>query len=141
MLGNTEKKRLLKLAEKIKKIPTRQFDLGLIAKKRECGTVCCAIGYCPIVFPRNFKYVDEYGDGELEVQLKGTNDVNFDAAEKFFGLTNDEAYFLFMPTKYETGARTPAKVVARRIENFANGVVSLEDVSAFEGEEYEEYDD
>lgn len=138
MLGNTERKRLLKLANFIKHVPQKKFDLGVIAEDRgSCGTVCCAIGYCPVVFPRQFKYVrDEYG--QINVELKSTTAVDFDAARTFFGLTYNAADFLFMPSCYPQHDDVPAKVVAKRIEDFANGIIRLEDVEYFTGDKQTE---
>lgn len=134
MLGNTERKRLLKLANFIKNIPRKKFDLGVIAEERDsCGTVCCAIGYCPVVFPRNFKYVrDEYG--QINVELKTYGGYDFTAARSFFKLTHNEADFLFMPSCYAQNGDAPPKVVAKRIEDFANGVIRVEDIEYFTGD-------
>ena len=50
--------RLLRLAKFLEKLPRRKFDFAeLVAdtEKRhgkDCGTVCCAVGWTPAVFPK-----------------------------------------------------------------------------------------
>jgi len=64
------KKRLLKLADFLDELPRKLFDFGTVATVGEegltpaqalkagpkCGTVGCAMGWAPVVFPRILKY-------------------------------------------------------------------------------------
>ncbi len=64
-------KRLLKLADFLDKLPRAKFDFGVIAMqdgkpmlealkagKERCGTVACAIGWMPAVFPRSLRWTE-----------------------------------------------------------------------------------
>lgn len=45
-------KRLLKLADFLDKLPRKSFDFSCTREERSCGSVGCAIGWTPNVFPR-----------------------------------------------------------------------------------------
>lgn len=136
------KERLLKLSSYLKAVEPEFFDLDVICdvknhgeiigyydenhkvdivgfKKRdkECGTVACAVGHCPVVFPNQFKYVLSH-DGEYEVHLRrNTYDDTWADVEHFFGIGTEEADYLFQPEWYPEGRRS-ALDVATRIEYF-----------------------
>ncbi len=91
---------------------------------------------CPIVFPRNAKYIyeDGYVDTDtntlVEYNVCSKNDrrgTYMDFAENFFGLTQDQVGYLFHPWKYAHGRKGP-RSVAKRIIHFVknNGNVNLE---------------
>ncbi len=101
------KNRLLKLAEHLAsgKLGHKKFDFGAYnfspfgteLKPYSCGTSGCAIGECPIVFPRHWKF----GENTFP-SLKSFSDNEFgEATEKsgqiFFGITDDEYEDLFLP--------------------------------------------
>lgn len=67
--------RLWKLARFLRELPPRKFYISLVVSKtdakRECGTVCCGMGWTPRVFPDLVKWtagghsielIDEPGD-------------------------------------------------------------------------------
>lgn len=132
--------RLLKLAAFLRTLPPKLFDFNDICQlgtKKPldayragggCGTTACAIGWTPKVFPRSFEWLIEpqMGPGaHINVTLKGDHWVdNFDAAEKFFGITYADARYLFMPRCFDgdgtkrLSESASAKTVARRIEAF-----------------------
>lgn len=112
------KKRLLKLAKFLReKVPDDAFEMGLITgldddvptralpaileeclatKEQHCGAAACAIGWSPAVFPDDLEW-----DGEGAVVLTSNRRLKgFDAAEKFYDLTEMEAYYLFSPDAY-----------------------------------------
>jgi len=85
----------------------------------ECGTVGCPIGECPIVWPENWVF-NEKGKPVLKRKpkcLSGVHDVIADTAY-WFGLTMDEAEYLFMPDFYPREQHKSKKPVAVRIEKF-----------------------
>lgn len=133
------KERLLKLASFLRELPKENFDLEIIMHSDEqldncsaqkalsCNTVACAMGWCPTIFPRSFrwgKFVKGYLEGNkvyARVVLKNKPKIhNFDAASSFFGISRKESNFLFDPWYYDSGKKG-AKAVARRIEAFVNG--------------------
>ena len=82
--------RLLRLAKFLEKLPRRKFDFAeyvntAVYRGKECGTVCCAIGWTPAVFPRMITW-DRIRRETVE-----------DVADRLFGLTVWEASDLFIP--------------------------------------------
>lgn len=106
-------KRLLKLAAFLQELPKSKFDFGtfvhrgakpmleaLKARRSRCGSVACAVGWMPAVFPRHVRWVGSDVDGgNLQVTLRDEDyyGYNFDVAEVFFGLSYDETRDLFNP--------------------------------------------
>lgn len=135
-------KRLLKLAKHLEG-PARnrlhaEFDFSCLSigendgRGSYCGTLGCALGECPAVFPRQWKIVIRPEDGKTNsVSLRGKLPVNaagsaFASAQRFFGLYQEESFHLFNP-----GSQRPksyggswlcgdatAKQVARNIRAF-----------------------
>lgn len=64
--------RLLKLASFLQKLKPEKFDIDRVVEewdeKKHCGTVCCAAGWTPAVFPR---LVEWYGDVQHSIRFKG----------------------------------------------------------------------
>lgn len=107
------KKRLLKLADFLEVLPENKFDYSSIVsgedvprKTFDCGSTACAVGWCPIAFPRSFKYHKtrlginlwaqkngrRFGDViRLSVYLENPE------LESFFGLQQSEVVGLFWP--------------------------------------------
>lgn len=131
--------RLNKLANFLEKLNPKKFNLSIIAKKDkknpECGTVCCAIGWMPQVFPRTFKWRLFPWSNQLSVvEIEDEEIEDFDAADKYFGLKGQESSYLFMPEYYRYGKRQP-KDVAKRIRDFIKtGEFNLKEVPKNERE-------
>ena len=55
------KERLLKLADFLQELPKDKFDFTSVVeeydRENECGTLCCAIGWTPAVFPDLVKWL------------------------------------------------------------------------------------
>jgi len=131
----TQRRRLLKLARFLEKLPASKFDFSEIvtfSKKvrgHECGTVCCAIGWTPKVFPKTWKW-EEYYDFLLVARKDLPEKRGEDWHEQvcdFFGITGSELNGLFVPgTLYMPWAKemipmsnkTTAKEVAKSIRKF-----------------------
>lgn len=112
-------KRLLKLADFLDKLPKAKFDFSQIAYRGDksmlealratrarCGTVACAIGWMPAVFPKLTAWVSDSdrdaADISLIVGLRGDNSSyatisSFETAQVVFGLSQEESEFLFAP--------------------------------------------
>ena len=113
--------RLLKLASFLNTLKKEKFNFDIIAKKEPiCGTVGCAIGWCPKVFPRSFQWINGGNAARvtyLEVCLKNHGRYNFGAVEVFFNISSDDSEFLFDPVAYNETNVSP-KIVAKRIRSF-----------------------
>lgn len=100
-----------------------------------CGSVGCAMGELPIVFPRQFKY-EANADDESVVARRGEyiSELDFEkAVMSFFKITKSELEGLFYPAdwfchehvhapwnKTPITARATKKQVARGIRRFIN---------------------
>ena len=113
-MNYVHKKRLLKLADFLDKLPRKKFNFTEVVSGQEtpnktltCGSQACAIGWCPVVFPRLTEYHITSGwstaHNFLVVKMKG---VDFDGGsldsvthigEELFGLDYSESYALFVP--------------------------------------------
>ena len=111
-----------------KLVPPEHFDMAVLAdgdlEHRECGSAGCALGHCPTIFGKPWRWrkttrgfwLLEFGDA------KGGNVTH--AARGFFGLTPPQAGSLFFPSntverrEYHRPDRTAARIEAfcRRIE-------------------------
>jgi hypothetical protein len=121
------RKRLLKLADFLDALPREKFDFGVItrvdgkpmrealkAAHERCGTVGCAIGWMPVVFPQLVMWDDDHG-----VVLKSDPWVlDFECAKEVFNLTDYESGRLFMPLASGLGRDATPKQVARHIRKF-----------------------
>lgn len=121
-MKSIHRKRLQKLADFLKTVPRKQFDIGvLVSGKPEeigCGSIACAIGHCPIVFPRHWKFRTSHAKPWNRVFLNSTRNRNWKkGAMEFFGITGHERWDLFMAAGYESKSPTP-KMVACKIEKF-----------------------
>lgn len=91
------KKRLLKLAAFLDKLPRKKFNFGsIVYSKPKCGTVGCAIGWTPKVFPS----LVEWDSRRSPSAVKACGSDNFGFAEvamSLFGLSYKEANDLFDP--------------------------------------------
>ena len=122
------KNRLLKLADFLDNLPRKQFNFGDVVEKfdekKNCGTICCAVGWCPTVFPRQWNWITEYGDFYVRTKGSKTGDWTKDA-EEFFGIGYADVTNLFFPNSEIPWARntrlrnnaTP-KQVAKSIRQF-----------------------
>lgn len=111
--------------------PSKALEVG-----GGCGTVACAMGWMPAVFPRMFKWIGFYNretitqaaveagevaDDAASIQSRISGLRDFSAVEVFFGLSYEDARFLFMPASPSTwedgfhlpGTATPKEVAAR----------------------------
>lgn len=122
--------RLNKLADFLQKLPPRKFNIENWVDKTdaagECGTVCCALGWAPAAFPKQWKWVPDTFLGALVPAIRG-GDMMGDATE-FFGLPfwgewgpdySGTLRHAFMPSQYPPGIRVTPKMVAKRLRELA----------------------
>lgn len=117
-MNYVHKKRLLKLADFLDKLPRKKFNFTEVVSGKEtpnktltCGSQACAIGWCPVVFPRLTEYHATLGwpitSSFLVVKMKGWNfsGGSISSIEQvgraLFGLSSPEAYALFVPSRGE----------------------------------------
>lgn len=135
---NTE--RLLKLASFLDVLPAAKFNFAVIAEEGDkpmlealaagehnCGTVACAIGWAPAIFPELDWAVPPYRPpGLYTVVLKGKEAPSYWAttsrtAEVFFDINWDEVQFLFVPAHCNNLSEdSTAHEVAEHIRKFVS---------------------
>ncbi len=69
---------------------------GEIVTELPCGSLCCAIGYLPRVFPDSFYWIGN-PIGDAEIRLRNSNKSDFSASSEFFGISIDDSVDLFSP--------------------------------------------
>lgn len=124
--------RLLKLADFLEKLPRKKFDFRTVItgpkpprKELDCGSVACAMGWTPAVFPRlveAYVFSDEDPENiEMDVRLKADKECDdyCTVAEELFGLDEKSATGLFTPGHQDYineptlyGTATPKQVAA-----------------------------
>ncbi len=123
-------RRLNKLADFLDKLSAPKFNFENVISAydgfKECGTVCCAVGWMPVVFPRLVKW-DKTNIGIFTVCLKKDEDIYYfdEVAAEIFDITRDEALELFSPGQSRPwirmsslGPKATPKQVANSIRRF-----------------------
>lgn len=121
-LTATGKKRLLKLAAFLEKLPAKKFNLNVVVegeglpnhKTKECGATACAIGWCPRALPNAAKYID---DNVVPIGCLNSYQSYEQTGMELFDITYDQSDFLFSPSRYPESHRSN-KYVAARIKTF-----------------------
>lgn len=68
------------------------WNFGVYRDNECCGTVACAAGHCPAIWPENWRWRDE-----TPVLRNSADCWGAESQQRWFGLTEDEAAHLFMP--------------------------------------------
>lgn len=93
-------KRLEKLINFLDQLVPKKFDFSSVVTEvdsaEECGTVCCAMGWTPVVFPDLVKWCEKGYDIEL-VDSKYSRLGYYYVAHRLFGVSTLTALFLFSP--------------------------------------------
>lgn len=135
--------RLLKLATHLREgnLGHKKFDFSTFNDigeneskfaKNGCGTLGCAIGECPIVFPKLWHFRARVGSSgsirQPRLKADHSNDETFFPSAKdagvFFGLDYDSTKGLFFPSNYRPwndtrlGEKATRKQVAASIRQF-----------------------
>lgn len=104
-MNKINKTKLLKLIDFLKNLPEEKFYFGSVVdsfdKENNCGTVCCAIGWLPAIFPDEIEWYQEVRfAGENFLAHKETNHfVNYaKAATLVFNIPEEIAEGLFSPS-------------------------------------------
>lgn len=100
------KERLLKLAEFLDELPPAKFDfcyvIGAWDHATQCGSVCCAMGWTPRVFPELVQWrrcPEQWYTHENAWTISSGGSIGYGyVAEKIFEISLAEAEDLFSPT-------------------------------------------
>lgn len=109
--------RLEKLAAFLQVLPSEKWDFSEIVKEEDengCGTVCCAMGWTPKVFPELAQWTcGGVTNRRLEFDLAGL-------AKEIFGIDENRYYSLFEPASLSCPLKheATAKQVAAHIRKF-----------------------
>lgn len=90
--------RLLQLAAFLRKLPPERFDFGKVVEHATpCGTIGCAMGWTPAVFPELVEWTKEEETWPLTLVETG-QPTDYDAlASVIFEIDEDDAFSLFTP--------------------------------------------
>jgi hypothetical protein len=130
--------RLMKLARFLYRLPPEKFNFAVVLQGQDipndtfqCGTVGCAIGWMPMVFPERFEWRaagagrdQRIGLFDKESPYEVGNGNFIGTAESFFDLLPEEASGLFSPgyQQYvewnDVDSHTSPKEVAMMIASF-----------------------
>jgi hypothetical protein len=97
------KDKLIKLAEFLWDLEPEKFNFSEVVsdwdEKNHCGTVCCAIGYTPQLFPEEVEWLETCESGVYDVARKSSSypEGYIDVASKLFGISTFHADILFTP--------------------------------------------
>lgn len=136
------KDRLLKLANHLKtgKLGHKKFDFSVInvdpekddrGEEYKCGTLGCALGECPIVFPRQWGF-KRYKYGGVDPVLKNPTDreyfgsQSFRDSEDFFGIDEEQSEHLFQPE-----SQIPSEYGGRHLDENATRIQVANNILAF----------
>jgi len=126
--------RLLFLADFLDRVPPQHFSINIVVTRdatveefskllehpdQDCKSAGCAMGWCPVAFPKLFRY------GDRGIHLIGKEPIDeyqtYEAICEAFGITVREAYNLFEPSRYLSPC-FPSDV-ATKIRKFVKGKV------------------
>jgi hypothetical protein len=108
-MDQVHKERLLRLADFLEhELPPEKFSYGDVVrgpdmprKEMDCGSVACAIGWCPVIFPDLASYAKaRFGPNFYVISKTPSGDTSWsfdEAGMNLFGLSLDESEALFDP--------------------------------------------
>lgn len=88
------KARLRKLIAFFRVLPRKRFRFSSVRMEEKCGSVCCAIGLTPEIFPKLVRSTED-----RDVELIGCQDYHnyINVGEELFGLSERASTCLFTP--------------------------------------------
>lgn len=126
----TNYKRLNKLADFLDTLPNKKFDFDWVVgdydRELQCGSVCCAMGWTPRVFPKLVEWF-EHDNNAFDVRMKGVSEEGdyIVTAMVLFDISYGEADQLFTPEEPRPwmgnralSREASAKTVANSIRKF-----------------------
>ena len=127
-MNKIERKRLEKLIGFLKNLNRKKFYFNNVVdtwdEKGECGSICCAIGWTPVIFPRSIKWVP--GSHDLFVKKINKQDRFDRVSYHLFGIHPDLSFDLFRArNQYQVNKnlnnlpnKATPKAVAKMLEKF-----------------------
>ncbi len=124
IMARVGRRRLRKLADYLRTVPPKVFDMNIWCKKKGCGTVACALGHAAQIpsFKRAGLHFEWFTHHRDEAIVRFGEFDGTEAAEAFFGITGALAYGLFGSRR---GGHATAKQVARAIERACDASEAL----------------
>jgi hypothetical protein len=124
--------RLVTLIEFLKTFERKKFNFEILREEKpSCGTIGCAIGWCPEVFPKLVEVrMDSYQDPQFRIRRKNwTQYTNFDdMARELFGL-DSSAFCPDLAVRFGSGRhsyRTPKKeATPKQVAKWLTKVLSI----------------
>ena len=101
-----KKENLMKLATFLDTLEEDKFDLAQVVISDEedpmCGSICCAVGWTPKIFPEEVRWALSAGQEELDLSCRNEEGDwvvmgYVSVAMRLFGITEAEARALFTP--------------------------------------------
>jgi hypothetical protein len=89
------KKRLKKLNHFLRRLPADKWVYSTFYHETACGTVCCAAGWCPVVFPNEWKYTKQHGTIPALIAREGYWRGPFEDLATFFELSIATCFAIF----------------------------------------------
>lgn len=100
-LPDEGKANLRKLIAFLRELPLEKFFFGSVVEQGDlhgCGTVCCAVGWMPKVFPDRVKWVKTFGLWNVQLVDSMMEGGWWEGvASEVFGISEDMAADLFAP--------------------------------------------
>lgn len=97
--GIMKKQRLRKLSAFLKTLPPENFDFGDVVtvfdQEEKCGSICCAIGWTPKVFPKLVMWAKHYSISVKSTTTEKTGYIQ--VASELFEISEEHAELLFTP--------------------------------------------
>lgn len=99
------KDKLLQLAVFLDKLPAEKFHFDQVVTEFDenspdgmCGSVCCAMGRCPVLFPEEVQWSGSKCPGDALIDMTtGDSKDYLDIAMTMFGIEEYQAEALFSP--------------------------------------------
>ena len=128
--------RLLKIADFLEELPPEKFNFRdyVSESKNDCGTVCCAIGWLPKIFPEDFYWINpnyKFITSGRVVVLSRSTPLEPHSGQHFLDLNDADWYRLFVPDYVRPikpnrlPPDTTAKELAIHIREFVNNKYPL----------------
>jgi hypothetical protein len=124
------KERLHKLAAFLDTLDNKDFDYSTYVSELDdgCGTVCCAVGWLPKLFPEDWRWTGKRLTPQA-VELRGRYYAYpSDAASEFFDIPQEDGEALFVDAaKYMQDANyRPTKVTPAMLARFIRQYIEYE---------------
>lgn len=104
MKTKLRKGRLYKLAAFLDSLSKRSFKFSRVVDRSNedrdgniCGTVCCAVGWLPKLFPSHWEWISNTVEITADLRKNTDSPDWVDSASKFFGITYLQSMCLFSP--------------------------------------------